>query len=216
MYFKSDTHKFLYKKILQRLSLRKPNNRCASFTYLVASTEKLDIINAFSPYEIDTEMINNLSQKWTSKNKQLLEYGFQILEGSKLNHLSEAEQALICCILLEPEKLPSVSDKVLSDDFYRTNHQQIFDTIISMSNSGDTVDLISVTFALHDAGILEEIGGIPYLNDLASTVTTTVNIDNYAKIVVEKAPLRRIIQSATEILTSSFSSEATIIMSPRP
>ncbi|MGG1594190.1 hypothetical protein [Terribacillus saccharophilus] len=84
MYYKSDIHESLYKKILQQLSLTKPNTEYEAFAYLAASTEKTDLVQAFSSYEVDTEIIYDLSLKWSESEKYMLEIGFQLFNGSNL------------------------------------------------------------------------------------------------------------------------------------
>ncbi len=122
-------------------------------------------------------------------------------------HNIEAEQAVIGAIFLEPEALSRASEQVIADDFYRASHQRIFDAMMRLSDRGEPVDLVTVTTALANAKLLEEVGGVSYLSDLANAVPTAANIEYYSKIVAEKALLRRLIRSATDIVTSSFAKE---------
>ncbi|WP_077306031.1 replicative DNA helicase [Terribacillus halophilus] len=122
-------------------------------------------------------------------------------------HNIEAEQAVIGAIFLEPEALSRASEQLIADDFYRASHQRIFDAMMRLSDRGEPVDLVTVTTALANAKLLEEVGGVSYLSDLANAVPTAANIDYYSKIVAEKALLRRLIRSATDIVTSSYAKE---------
>ncbi|MEH7224780.1 replicative DNA helicase [Bacillus sp. JJ1566] len=119
----------------------------------------------------------------------------------------EAEQAVLGAIFLEPSSLTLASELLIPEDFYRTAHQKIFDAMLNLSDKGEPVDLVTVTSELADAKILDEIGGVSYLSDLAGSVPTAGNIEYYAKIIEEKSILRRLIRTATTIATDGYSRE---------
>jgi len=119
----------------------------------------------------------------------------------------EAEQAVLGAIFLEPSSLTLASEVLIPEDFYRTAHQKIFDAMLGLSDKGEPVDLVTVTSELADAKILDEIGGVSYLSELASSVPTAGNIEYYAKIIEEKSILRRLIRTATTIATDGYSRE---------
>lgn len=122
----------------------------------------------------------------------------------------EAEQAVIGAVLLEPESLTLASEMLLPEDFYRASHQRIFKVMLELSEKGEPIDLITVTSELADQKILEEIGGVSYLSDLANSVPTAANIEYYSKIVEEKSILRRLIRAATSVVTDGYSQEEDI------
>lgn len=117
----------------------------------------------------------------------------------------EAEQAVLGAILLEKDALFKVIEFLTPEDFYRSAHQRIFRAMQEVSESGEPVDLITITADLQNKKILEEVGGVSYLTDLANSVPTAANIEYYAKIVEEKAILRRLIKVATEIASTGYS-----------
>lgn len=119
----------------------------------------------------------------------------------------EAEQAVIGAIFLEPSALTNASELVMPDDFYRAAHQKIFNCMLNLSDRGEPVDLVTVTSELANLKLLEEIGGVSYLSDLAGSVPTAANIEYYAKIVEEKSILRRLIRTATSIAQDGYSRE---------
>ncbi|WP_078378459.1 replicative DNA helicase [Sutcliffiella halmapala] len=119
----------------------------------------------------------------------------------------DAEQAVLGAIFLEPSALTTASELVLPDDFYRAAHQKIFDCMLNLSDRGEPVDLVTVTSELANQKILEEVGGVSYLSDLAGSVPTAANIEYYAKIVEEKSILRRLIRTATNIAQDGYSRE---------
>ncbi|ASN03820.1 replicative DNA helicase [Virgibacillus necropolis] len=122
-------------------------------------------------------------------------------------HNIEAEQAVIGAIFLEPEAFSSASELLLPEDFYRASHQRIYETMMKLSDKGEPIDLVTVTTSLSNAKILDEVGGVSYLTDVAGSVPTAANIGYYSKIVEEKSVLRRLIRTATDIVTTSFSKE---------
>ncbi|HLS07763.1 replicative DNA helicase [Lentibacillus sp.] len=122
-------------------------------------------------------------------------------------HNIEAEQAVIGAIFLEPEALSSAAERLMPDDFYRASHQRIFETMLKLTDKGEPIDLVTVTTSLTNEKKLDEVGGVAYLSDLAASVPTAANIVYYSKIVEEKALLRRLIRTATDIVTSGFTNE---------
>jgi len=122
-------------------------------------------------------------------------------------HNDEAEQAVLGAILLDPSVLVLVNQRLRAEDFYRQSHQRLFQVMNELYEKQEPVDLVTVTSALQDQNQLEEVGGVTYLTELAESVPTAANVDHYAKIVEEKSMLRRLIQTATQIVMSSYTSE---------
>ncbi|MGG0338212.1 replicative DNA helicase [Priestia aryabhattai] len=119
----------------------------------------------------------------------------------------EAEQALLGAIFLEPSSLTLASELLIPEDFYRASHQKIFTCMLKLSDQGEPVDLVTVTSELADQKILEEVGGVSYLSDLANSVPTAANVEYYGKIVEEKSILRRLIRTATHIASEGYARE---------
>ncbi|RKJ70700.1 replicative DNA helicase, partial [Butyricicoccus sp. 1XD8-22] len=122
-------------------------------------------------------------------------------------HNHEAEQSVIGAIFLEPTALITASEILLPDDFYRVSHQKIFQTMLDLSDQGKPIDVVTVTEELSSKKELEDVGGLSYLTELANAVPTAANIGHYAKIVEEKAILRRLIRVATGIVEDGFTRE---------
>ncbi|HLS22753.1 MAG TPA: replicative DNA helicase [Pseudogracilibacillus sp.] len=119
----------------------------------------------------------------------------------------EAEQAVIGAIFLEPEAFSTAAERLTPADFYRTNHQIIFQAMLELFEKGEPIDLITVTTLLTNENKIDAAGGVVYLTQLTESVPTAANIDYYSKIVEEKAILRRLIQTATDIVTQTYARE---------
>ncbi|MDG5473892.1 replicative DNA helicase [Jeotgalibacillus sp. ET6] len=119
----------------------------------------------------------------------------------------EAEQAVIGAIFLEPQVLISAAEILMPEDFYRSSHQKIFEVMMSLSDKGKAIDLITVTEELSAAKELEDVGGVSYLSDVAASVPTAANLEYYARIVEEKSLLRRLIRTATTIAQDGYARE---------
>ncbi|EKN62371.1 replicative DNA helicase [Neobacillus bataviensis LMG 21833] len=119
----------------------------------------------------------------------------------------EAEQAVLGAIFLEPSALTLASEILIPEDFYRASHQKIFNVMLHLNDQGQAVDLVTVTEELAAAKLIEDIGGVSYLSDLAGSVPTAANIEYYARIVEEKSLLRRLIRTATTIASDGYSRE---------
>jgi len=116
----------------------------------------------------------------------------------------DAEQSVLGGILIENEAINKVLEILTLDDFYRDSHQRIFNALVDLSERDEPVDLITLTNELRKANQLDSIGGASYLASLIDSVPTAANIEYYAKIVKEKAILRRLIETSTDIITQSY------------
>ena len=119
----------------------------------------------------------------------------------------EAEQSVLGAVFLSKEALTTAIEILRPEDFYKTAHQRIFQTMVDLYEKGEPVDLVTVTADLSDHKLLEEVGGVTYITEIASSVPTAANIEYYAKIVEEKSLLRRLIHTATKIANDGYSRE---------
>ncbi|MFB4213768.1 replicative DNA helicase [Shouchella sp. JSM 1781072] len=119
----------------------------------------------------------------------------------------EAEQAVLGSILIEVNALTTASERLLPQDFYRASHQRIYEAMLDISEKGDPVDLVTLTAELQGRQWLDDVGGVPYLTDIAETVPTATNVDYYSRIVEEKSLLRRLIRAASDIVKDGYANE---------
>jgi replicative DNA helicase len=110
-----------------------------------------------------------------------------------------AEQCVLGGMLLSKDAIADVVEIVKSNDFYQPKHAIIFDAVIDMYGRGEPADLITIGSALVDSGEIGRVGGAPYLHTLVSSVPTAANAAYYARIVADRAILRRLIEAGTRI-----------------
>ena len=116
----------------------------------------------------------------------------------------EAEQSVLGSILLENSAINRVLEVLSAGDFYSEAHRKIFNVAVELSEKNEPVDLITLSNALKDKNMLDSVGGTTYLASLVDNVPSAANAANYSKIVKEKAILRGLITSATEIIDNCF------------
>ncbi len=116
----------------------------------------------------------------------------------------EAEESIISAILIDNNTLLDVIEILAPQDFYRTAHQKIYAAITDLFDKAEPIDLVTLANKLKENGKLEQIGGAGYLARLVDTVPLAVNAQHYAKIVHDKASLRRLIEKANAIVKRCF------------
>jgi replicative DNA helicase len=117
----------------------------------------------------------------------------------------EAEQAVLGAILLKSESIDRVVDVLRPDDFYRGAHREIYRAILDLWGQSRIPDEVTVTQLLKDRGKLEAVGGPVFISSLSEQVGTTANLLYYAKIVYDKAVVRRILAAAQEVAQDCLS-----------
>lgn len=115
----------------------------------------------------------------------------------------EAEQAVLGAIFLNTDALADAMEYVEADDFYRRAHQILFQAMVDLNNDGEAIDVLTVQNYLTTNNQLDDVGGVSYIAELATSVPTAANAGYYAKIVEEKSMLRRLISTATNIITQA-------------
>lgn len=118
-------------------------------------------------------------------------------------HSEEAEQGVLGCILLEPDKcLPICIERLKerTDFFYALNHQTIFQAILALGKARESIDVVTVQQWLRDESLLSDAGGISYLAALPDLVSSTANLSSYLDIVIEKHQARSIIFACRNVI----------------
>jgi len=124
--------------------------------------------------------------------------------GRQPPYSAEAEQAVLGAMLLDGDA--ALRGTELLDDamFYREGHRRLFRAMHGIIQRGGVIDPVTLRDEVDRRGELEGVGGIEYLSYLLDVVPTAANIDYHAKIVRDKALLRRLIEAATGIVQEAY------------
>ncbi|MDT0301967.1 replicative DNA helicase [Streptomonospora wellingtoniae] len=121
-----------------------------------------------------------------------------------------AEQSVLGGMLLSKEAITQVVEIVRSADFYRPAHQTVFDVVVDLFSRGEPVDAISVNAELTKRGEIARVGGAPYLHTLTEAIPTAANAGYYARIVADRAVLRRLVEAGTRIAQIGYSGDGEV------
>lgn len=122
-------------------------------------------------------------------------------------HNTEAEQALLGCLLIDENVPVQVMATLKKDDFYLDAHSIIFESMSSIYNSNKPVDFITVSDDLDKTDMLETVGGLEYLTTLTNVVPSAVNFNHYFEIVKRDSVMRKLILSGQQIIENAYAAE---------
>jgi len=125
-------------------------------------------------------------------------------------HSIEAEESVIGGVLLDNAALDRALETLVPEDFYREAHRKIMRAIVDLNGRNEPVDLVTLTDTLKGRNELQEVGGAALLAELAERVPTAANVGYYSRIIKEKAILRQLIQTATDIALQSYEPQADV------
>lgn len=122
-------------------------------------------------------------------------------------HSLEGEAAVLGSMMLNSACIDKAMTLLAADDFYRPEHQAIFDALVAARAKGAEVDMVLLRDHLKKSGKLQEVGGVAYLVKLGESVPSTANLEYYAGIVKEKALNRGLLEKAHDIKTIAESTD---------
>jgi replicative DNA helicase len=120
-------------------------------------------------------------------------------------HDVDAEQGTLGAVLMAPHHLGDVAGIISTADLYRPAHQLIYDTLLDLDDSRTPITPITVVDRLRARGLLDRVGGAPYLHTLAERAPLGDQATYYARIVADRAALRRLVQAGTRIAQIGYS-----------
>lgn len=126
------------------------------------------------------------------------------MEGRIPPHSIEAEKSVLGAALLSKDALFDVVEIVKADDFYDANHKEIFTAMLDLHRKNAPVDALTVAEELKKRNSLNMVGGRAYIASLSSETPTTANAADYARIIAEKASVRRLINTADDIVSKGY------------
>jgi len=116
----------------------------------------------------------------------------------------EAEACVLGAMLMDREAISLAVEKLDEDCFYIEAHRKLFKSMITLYEKSIEADPVTVAEQLKKDGTLEEIGGLPFIYEIASSVPTAANVAYHAQIVLEKSMLRKLIESCTLIIQEAY------------
>ncbi|NMG09378.1 replicative DNA helicase [Brasilonema sp. UFV-L1] len=119
----------------------------------------------------------------------------------------EAEESILGGILLDPEAISRVNDRLIPEAFYLNAHKDIYQAIIKLHNQGKPTDLLAVINSLNDHDMLERVGGRNKLITLVDRTVSAVNIDALADLVMDKYLRRQLIKAGNEIVHLGYQTD---------
>ncbi|MCL1078092.1 replicative DNA helicase [Parashewanella spongiae] len=130
------------------------------------------------------------------------------VEGVKMPpHSLEAEQSVLGGLMLDAEAWDKVAETVVRDDFYSRSHRMIFEAMGKLVESGQPLDLVTVTEQLELEDQLESAGGFAYISEITKNTPSAGNIVSYSEIVRERAVVREMIRVAHDIADAGYNPE---------
>ncbi|MDX1546068.1 MAG: replicative DNA helicase [Rhodothermales bacterium] len=117
---------------------------------------------------------------------------------------TDVEQSVLGAMLIEREAIPRAIEVLAPDAFYDARHQKIYTAVLSLFERGNPVDLITLTDELKRRGELDETGGAYYLTELTTRVASAANVEYHARIIAEKALLRKMIETMTVLVGQAY------------
>ena len=112
----------------------------------------------------------------------------------------EAEEAILGGILLDPEAIGRVAELLITDAFYVQAHQKIYQAALTLHHKGQPTDYMAVSTYLSERNLLEKVGGTTKLSQLLNRTVSAVNVDRYAKLIMDKYIRRQLITSGHDIV----------------
>lgn len=127
-----------------------------------------------------------------------------------LPHDLVAEQSVLGAVFIAPETIISLADELTPNDFYKPANKIVFKTMLSLLEKGEPIDATTMVSALTNQGDISKIGGMNYVVELVNSTPTSKNVEHYAKLVKEKATLRKVIADLSESLSSAYQGDVSI------
>jgi len=121
-----------------------------------------------------------------------------------------AEQSVLGAMLLSKDAIADVIESLREVDFYKPAHATIYGAILDIYGRGEPADAITVANYLSKSGALGNVGGAGYLHTLVASVPTAANGSYYARIVTERAILRRLVDAGTKIAQMGYAGDAEV------
>jgi len=119
-------------------------------------------------------------------------------------HNEEAERSLLGALLLDPGRIPEISEIVQLGDFFHPRHEAVWAAMLALTERSTPIEYVSLGEALSQAGQFQQVGGRAFLVELASSVASAAHAKHHARIVSETSQLRRLIRECGELIAEAY------------
>ncbi|MBP3580398.1 MAG: replicative DNA helicase [Clostridia bacterium] len=127
--------------------------------------------------------------------------------AGKMPFSLEAEQSVLGTIILDPDKIRDVANSIKTEDFYHEHHRVIYEAMRELFLNNNTIDAVTLVEELVKSGTYDDAGGKSYVALLAQSVPSIANLNDYLRIIRDKALLRRLIEASGEISRMAYAAE---------
>ncbi len=127
--------------------------------------------------------------------------------GKRMPFSLDAEQSVLASIMIDPSCMDSLAAIINADDFYLSEHREIFSVMQRMYLKSKNIDVVTLINELTVSGVYDEAGGREYLRLIAESVPTAANVKDYAKIIRDKAVLRQLIDAGEAIADAAYTGD---------
>ena len=131
----------------------------------------------------------------------------EAVQARTLPHNAEAERTVLGAVLVDNSAFNSAAEVLNRDDFYRDGHRRIFDAMAALAERSIPIDTVTLKDELARTSSLEAVGGAAYLASLVEGLPRITNVDEWGRIIREKAVLRRLIHASTRIAQECYEAE---------
>ncbi|MEL7058465.1 MAG: replicative DNA helicase [Acidobacteriota bacterium] len=128
----------------------------------------------------------------------------QVALERAMPHSEESERAVLAAILLAPHVLPTITARLVTDDFYLEKHQLIFAAMLELQERGEEIDLRTLQGRLELKNVFERIGGMAYLAGLDLDLPDLSRVESYVELVKERSIRRRLIETSQRVILECF------------
>jgi len=122
---------------------------------------------------------------------------------TKTPYSQEAEEAVLGAVFFSENEIKTIADKLEVEDFYHPNHQVIYQAMLSLYHSGNSIDVITISTHLENINAIEKAGGKEYVIYLSSLIPSTANLVEYINIVKDKSVLRKLQERFSSLIDES-------------
>src|SRR6058998_2720990 len=135
--------------------------------------------------------------------------GAEAYAGRQTPWSNDAEQAVLGAMVLDQDAALKAAEILDDTMFYKESHRLLFRSMLSLTERSDVIDPVTLRDELQRRGDLDRAGGMEYIAALIDVVPTAANVDYHAKIVRDKAVLRRLVEAATGIIQDVYEGHGT-------